>query len=172
MPLRENLELMRPQLVAYARAICRRSEGVDDLVQDAIVRALTAANVPEQKSDLLPWMFRVIRNLHLDNVRKERVRTEYFAEHKRLLQDATATRTDPLSALLVRQVFETLTPDHREILFLVDVMGMRYAEAARVLDVAEGTVMSRLSRARKVMVERIEGTNVAPMTQHRRRLGQ
>ena len=68
----------------------------------------------------------------------------------------------------MRQAFEALSPNHREVIFLVDIMGMRYAEAGEVLDVAEGTIMSRLSRARRAMIDRLEGSNVSPMPRRRR----
>lgn len=59
--------------------------------------------------------------------------------------------------VLIRRAFEKLPPDTREVLFLVDIMGLKYAEAAKVMDVPNGTVMSRLSRARRALLELVEG---------------
>jgi acetyl esterase/lipase len=73
-----------------------------------------------------------------------------------------------LQDLLVRQAFEALSPPHREVIFLVDIMGMRYQEAAQVLDVAEGTIMSRLSRARKALIGKLEESNVSPLPRQER----
>jgi RNA polymerase sigma-70 factor (ECF subfamily) len=64
---------------------------------------------------------------------------------------------------------EKLEPAHREIIALVDIAGFRYAEAAEILDVPVGTVMSRLSRARLAMIALIEGHNVMPIAAARRR---
>jgi RNA polymerase sigma-70 factor (ECF subfamily) len=155
-------------LIAYAKAICGAPDEADDLVQDAIVRALAADNVPVERDDLRPWMFRVIRNLHLDRCRKAKVRTEYSIQQKRLLGETPTAGGDPLSSLLVRQAFQSLTPEHREVLFLVDILGMRYVEAANVLAVPQGTVMSRLSRARRSMLDRMEGGNITPIHGHGR----
>ena len=67
---------------------------------------------------------------------------------------------DPVEQLLVRQALESLSPSHREVLFLVDVMGLRYGEVSELLDVPEGTVMSRISRARRSMIDALDGSNV------------
>jgi RNA polymerase sigma-70 factor (ECF subfamily) len=169
MALHERLLRIRPQLLAYARAICDEAHEADDLVQEALVRALSSEGAPASAAELRFWMFRIIRNLHVDNRRKSQVRAEYSAGQERLLNEDPATGGDPLAGILIRQVLESLSSDHREVVFLVDIMGMRYAEAARVLDVAEGTVMSRLSRARRAMIERMDTSNVTPITKARRR---
>lgn len=168
MAIDDLLLRLRPQLFAYARAICGTADEAEDLVQDAIERALNAKAPPTAVADLRPWMFRVIRNLHLDAIRRARVRTEYAAQHIRLLSDEPHEPGDPLQDLLVRQAFEAVSSQHREVVFLVDIMGMRYAEAAGVLGVPEGTVMSRLSRARRAILERLEASNVAPMPRRKR----
>jgi RNA polymerase sigma-70 factor (ECF subfamily) len=101
-------------------------------------------------------MFRVIRNLHYDELRKRRVRREYLAAEKRLSDEAGTS--DAARDVLIRMAFEKLSPDMREVLCLVDIMGLKYAEAAIVMNVANGTVMSRISRARKALLELVEGT--------------
>jgi len=169
MAIHKDLLALQPQLIAYARAICGSPDEADELVQDAVVRALGAESAPTVIDDLRPWMFRVIRNLHIDSRRKTRVRTEYLASQERLYRSAPIAESDQLSNILVRQVFDTLSADHREVLFLIDIMGMRYAEAAGVLGIATGTIMSRLSRARQTMLERLDGSNVAPLALNRRR---
>lgn len=166
--IRDALVRLRPQLIAYARAICDSPEEADDLLHDAIERALKASSAPTSPDDLRFWMFRVIRNLHLDERRKARVRAEYVEHHKRLLGDDTHDEDDPLQNLLVRQSFAALSQPNREVVFLVDIMGMRYSEAAGVLAVPEGTVMSRLSRARQAMLDRLAKSNVAPLPRRKR----
>jgi RNA polymerase sigma-70 factor (ECF subfamily) len=168
MTIHDQLVRLRPQFLGFARAICGDPEAADDLVQGAIERALKAGSPPLESSDLLPWMFRIIRNLHLDELRKARVRAEYAAHHIRLSGEGYDRESDPLQDLLVRQAFEALSPPHREVIFLVDIMGMRYQEAAQVLDVAEGTIMSRLSRARKALIGKLEESNVSPLPRQER----
>lgn len=147
-----------PELLAYARSITSASDNVEDLVQDAIERALRSDNKPNVLDELRPWMFRVIRNLHYDELRKLRVRREYSAGMGRLSEESMQT-ADHARDVLIRRAFEKLPPDTREVLFLVDIMGLKYAEAAKVMDVPNGTVMSRLSRARRALLELVEGSS-------------
>ncbi|MFV2003420.1 MAG: RNA polymerase sigma factor, partial [Paracoccaceae bacterium] len=114
-------------------------------------RALNAAGRPSRPDILRPWMFRVIRNLNIDELRKRRVRMEYSRAQARLLDTASGT-PDVAQNVLVRMAFEKLPPAMREVLFLVDVMGLKYKEAAMVMDVPHGTVMSRISRARRALM--------------------
>lgn len=152
----EALEQLLPELRAYARSVGGASEA-EDLVQDAIERALKSPNRPDNLTQLRPWMFRVIRNLSIDEVRRQIVRREYSATQSRLFNGATAN-TDADRDLIVRLAYESLSPHGREIVFLVDIMGMKYSEAAQIVGVPAGTVMSRLSRARRDMLNYIKGT--------------
>jgi RNA polymerase sigma factor (sigma-70 family) len=165
----DQLLRLRPQLVGYARAICGNSDEADDLVQDAIERALIAPAPPTAISDLRPWMFTVIRNLHIDERRKFRVRTEYAGHQIRLVSEQSHKVGDPLQDLLVRKAFEGLSPEHREIVYLVDVMGMRYSEAGEILAIPQGTVMSRLSRARRAIIDQLNESNVEPLRRRERK---
>ena len=87
------------------------------------------------------------------------MRREYLAVEKRLSDEAGIS--DAARDILIRMAFEKLPPDMREVLCLVDVMGLKYAEAAKVMDVANGTVMSRISRARKALLALVEGSDAA-----------
>ncbi|KZY03702.1 RNA polymerase subunit sigma-70 [Sulfitobacter sp. HI0040] len=159
MPSPMHIEHLLPEFRAYAKAICASASDAEDLVQDAVERALRSESRPDGPDALRPWMFRVIRNLHYDELRKKRVRREYFAAEKRLSEE-TAT-TDAARDVLVRLAFEKLSTDMREVLFLVDIMGLKYAEAAKVMEVANGTVMSRISRARKALLILVEGSRTS-----------
>lgn len=166
---REQLSSLRSEFLAYARAICEGADEAEDIVHESIVRALTADNVPRSIEQLRPWMFRVIRNLHIDNARKTKVRMEYATDVARFYQESSTVSGDPLQDLLVRQAFDGLSPKHREVLFLVDIMGMRYAEAADVLGAPEGTIMSRVSRARQALLANLDATNVETLPRNRQR---
>ncbi|MEM9044205.1 MAG: sigma-70 family RNA polymerase sigma factor [Pseudomonadota bacterium] len=151
-----QIEVLLPELRAYASSICSPTDDAEDLVQDAIERALKTDARPVRLEELRHWMFRVIRNLHYDELRKLRVRREYFAAEKRLSGDAHGT-SQVARDVLIRMAFEKLPPETREVLFLVDVMGLKYAEAAEVMGVPNGTVMSRVSRARRALLELVDG---------------
>ncbi len=151
------IESLLPELRAYSRFITAGGDDAEDLVQDAIERALRAPERPTVLASFRPWMFRVIRNLHYDELRKRRVRREYSDSLARLSRDAPQTE-DHARDVLIRRAFDKLTPEYREVLFLVDILGMRYAEAAEVMDVPIGTVMSRVSRARRALLNLVEGS--------------
>jgi len=150
-----QIETLLPELRAYARSVSDTSDQADDLVQDAIERTLRADKPPLKLDELRPWMFRVIRNLNFDELRKKKVRQEYSQTHSRLLVDL-AQGNDHANDVLIRMTFDQLAAPHREVLFLVDVMGMKYAEAAEVMNVPQGTVMSRISRARRALIEAMQ----------------
>lgn len=150
-----QIEVLLPEFRAYATAMCASSDDAEDLVQDAIERALITDCRPTVLDELRPWMFRVIRNLHYDELRKRRVRREYLAAEKRLSDEAGTS--DVARDILIRMAFEKLPSDMREVLCLVDILGLKYAEAANVMNVANGTVMSRISRARKALLELVDG---------------
>lgn len=155
-----RIEILLPELRAYARSICNLPDDVEDLVQDAVERALRSDNRPDELPHLRPWMFRVIRNLHFDELRKRRVRMEYSRREKRVSGELGV---DQPRDVLTRLAFERMAPDKREILFLVDIVGLKYAETAAVLDIPEGTVMSRVSRARQALRAAIGGNDAPEM---------
>jgi len=158
-----QLEILLPELCAYARYISSHSSDAEDLVQDAIERTLRADGRPKKLQDLRPWMFRVIRNLYFDELRRRRVRMEYQSREKRFSYEVCSS-TDVSRDVLIRIAFEKLPPEKREILFLVDVSGLTYAEAAEVIGVAHGTVMSRVSRARSALRKVVGGFRDAEKT--------
>jgi len=108
-------------------------------------------------------MFRIIRNLNTDELRKRRVRAEYSGVHGRFLYEIPSYAPGADNVVLIRTAYEKLTPNEREILFMVDIMGMKYAEAASVLDVPQGTVMSRISRARRSLLDLVGPAEVKPL---------
>jgi RNA polymerase sigma-70 factor, ECF subfamily len=165
--LRRTLTVLRPELFAYAQSLTLQISEAEDLVHDAMVRALQSGSAPRETGDLRPWMFRIIKNLFIDGKRKERVHREFSIGQSRLSDIGPARTGDPVEALMVRQAYAKLVPRDREILCLVDIMGMTYAQAASVIDVPLGTVMSRVSRARRAMIERMGETNVRPMKKSR-----
>mgnify|MGYP001308702264 CR=1 FL=1 len=157
--LRKELAELLPRALRFARSLTRDAVAAEDLVQDAVERGLRSDRRPELLEELRPWMFRVIRNLHYDELRKRRVRREYSAEEKRLSDEAGGP--DTARDVLIRLAFEKLPPETREVLCLVDIMGLKYAEAAKVMDVPNGTVMSRISRARRALLDVVDGAGTA-----------
>jgi RNA polymerase sigma-70 factor (ECF subfamily) len=153
--LRDQVAALVPDLRAFARFLAGDRAGADDLVQDTIVRALGAQDQFIAGASLRAWLFAILRNTFYEQSRRRRTEA-------RLLAEAT---TDTLShpaaqhgqaALAELQRFLLLLPTPlREALVLVGAHGLSHAEAARVCNVAEGTMKARVSRARAELAKRM-----------------
>ncbi len=144
------------ELTAYAIALTRDRDMADDLVQDIAVKIFEGRPLPQAETDRKRYAFRMLRNQHLDNLRKKKIRAEYLAEQERYSVEYNDIGSNSEERLIVRDAFGRLSPEHREVLFLVDVMGFKYAEAAGMIGVAVGTIMSRVSRARAEMARQLQ----------------
>lgn len=116
------------------------------------MRALSARSVPDQEPALRAWLFVIMRNLWIDRTRSRQRKSTGEDD----IANDQAVNPEPLdialvTGLSVRQAFGRLSVEHREILALVDISGFSYAEAASMLTVPRGTVMSRVSRARQAL---------------------
>jgi len=138
-------------MLKYAYALSRDSDLACDLVQDSVVKALSARALPAQHESYRPWLFQILRNVFFDHLRRKKRLTAYTSE---MAHDDAQTvpeyRTQDVmvDGMTVRAGLDRLSGPHREILLLVDVAGFSYDEVAAILEVRRGTVMSRLSRAR------------------------
>lgn len=144
-----------PRLRRFATGLCRSADVADDLVQSACERALASAETASVEN-LEALMFKIVRNLWYDRLRRRRTRGEEIemedAEGLLALQsDLTAERRLVLAR--VARAMDDLPEEQRELLLLVCVEDLSYREAAEVLDLPIGTVMSRLARARRRLAE-------------------
>ena len=160
---------MAAELKAYALALTRDEPDADDLVQDILLKIHEGAPLPSDSQKAKLYSFRMLRNLHIDNVRKSKVRLEYSTEQERLYSETANSPFDLVEQLVVREAFALLTAEHREILFLIDVMGFKYADVAETLNVAVGTIMSRVSRARASMIDQLDGSTVQSLQERRKK---
>lgn len=154
----EALIALLPNLRRYALSLTRRPDQADDLVQQTVERAIAGASGHDPAQRLEPWLFRIMRNGFIDQTRRVRSAGVQVDVHDM----PEALPTDPGPALEARLMLRSveaamaeLPPEQREILHLVCVEEMSYAETARILDIPPGTVMSRLSRARLALSERL-----------------
>ncbi len=140
-----------PRLRRYARALLRGDTlAADDLVQDCLERALSRLHRWRQGSDLRAWLFTIMHNLYVNQVRRASNGPQFVVlpdDEIGPIDPGTAERSTELREL--HHAVAALSPDQREILLLVSLEGLRYHEVATILGIPEGTVMSRLSRARK-----------------------
>jgi RNA polymerase sigma-70 factor (ECF subfamily) len=137
-----------PALRRYARALTGDVTAADDLVQDCCERALSRAHLWQRPGNMRAWLFTIMHNLNANNRRRAAVRPRLAAMDGIPEPSWPAGQLERLAANQTLAAMGRLSADHREVLILVAIEGMPYAEAAEVLGVPAGTVMSRLSRAR------------------------
>jgi len=145
---------------ALAIQIMGNAEDAADAVHDAFEVVLTEPDrFDSEKGPLKPWFLRVVRNRCIDMLRRRR-RSEVPVEE---LRDPALTPEESLHAdqrtQAVRRALAALTSDKREIIVLRDYLDLSYAEIAKVLDIAPGTVMSRLHRSRLALKEALENND-------------
>lgn len=148
-----------PRLRRYARALMRGSEAADDLVQDCLERAI--ANIDNWKTDDSPrrWLFTVMHNIFIDQMRKSRRRGEQSMlplETGEALS-VSAVEMDGAATREILDALQAIGPDRRAALLMVGVEGYSYAEAAEILGIPAGTLMSRISRGREELRAVLEG---------------
>jgi len=144
------IEPMIPALRRYARALLRDAAAADDLVQDCLERVIANWSRRRDAGNTRSWVFAILHNLAMTALRQHARHGAHVAldEVDESAMAARATQEDALHYRDVLGALAHLPEDHRSVLLLVSVEDLSYAEAARVLDVPIGTVMSRLSRAR------------------------
>jgi RNA polymerase sigma-70 factor (ECF subfamily) len=150
-----------PDLRAFARVLCR-DDRADDLVQDAMVRAIVAMDQFQPGSNFKAWIFTILRNLHISSFRQRRFRFEPLEEVDRVMLQAPGQE----QALAMRNLgaaVQNLAPVRREALILVVAHGLSYEQVAAICGCAIGTIKSRVARAREELHVAMNGeTAVSP----------
>jgi RNA polymerase sigma-70 factor (ECF subfamily) len=152
--------LIEPQIPAlrrYAWALVRDNDAADDLVQDCLEHAVGRWHLRRRDGNLRAWLFAILHNLFVSSLR-QRAR---HGPHVSLDETAAVPLTDGEQdgRLAVRDVLtglQFLPTEQREVLLLIGVEEMSYAEAAKILSIPVGTVMSRLSRGRESLHRFVE----------------
>jgi RNA polymerase sigma-70 factor (ECF subfamily) len=138
-----------PRLRRYARALTGDAMQADDLVQDTLERALNKSHLWRPDSDLRAWMFTVMHNVFVNQVRARPPDAGNALDAEALDVPARSSPVDMLEVADIDAVIRRLPGEQREVLLLVAIEQLSYGEAARVLGIPVGTVMSRLHRARE-----------------------
>ena len=162
----DTLREVIPRLRRFAVSLTRNASSADDLVQACLERALSRRASRQAGTDLRAWLFSILYRLFLDGQR----RAQRYAGLLTLFgvgsdEDSAPSAEDVVMTRSALDGFNQLTPEQRALLLLVTVEGLSYQEAAQALDVPIGTVMSRLSRARKALRALTDGKVVRPPLQ-------
>jgi RNA polymerase sigma-70 factor (ECF subfamily) len=154
----DQLIAMLPRLRRFARGLAGSVVEADDLVQAACERALARRHQFQEGTRFDSWMFRIVQTIWIDQVRARKVRREDGEiGGGRLGSDEPVRRVEArLSLADVRRAVERLPAEQRAVLLLVTVDGLSYREAAAVVGVPIGTIMSRLARARVALQAQLE----------------
>jgi RNA polymerase sigma-70 factor (ECF subfamily) len=158
----DQLIAVLPRLRRFARGLTGSLVEADDLVQAACERALARRHQFQEGTRFDSWMFRIVQTIWIDQIRTRKVRKEETeVPEGRLGSDEPVRRVEARLALdEVRRAVDRLPPDQRTALLLVTVDGLSYKEAAEVVQVPVGTIMSRLARARLTLQAQLESGGV------------
>lgn len=140
-----------PRLRRFARAITRNPEDADDLVQIAVENALTRSTQWQPGSRLDSWMFRIMKNAWIDEVRARDRRDRVFAPEAAGEHIGVSVTDTQIDSLTVHAAMQQLSEDQRMAIGLVLIEGLSYQEAAAVLEVPIGTLTSRIARGREAL---------------------
>jgi RNA polymerase sigma-70 factor (ECF subfamily) len=140
-----------PRLRRYARALLRDRDAADDLVQDCLERALLRIDNWQTGDNPRRWLFTIMHHLFVDQTRKTKRRAEVVMltlEDSEALS-SPAEQAESLASREIMDALQAISPDRRAALLMVGIEGFSYAEAANMLGVPAGTLMSRIARGRE-----------------------
>jgi len=157
--LQSQLAWLLPKFAPFALGLTRSRADADDLLQAACERALTRVDQWHPDTRLDGWFYRIMQTVWLNEIRFRKVRQRYQEAERVDTEPADNAERGLESRILLKRVateMMSLVPEQRAVLILVCIEGLSYKEAAEVLNVPIGTVMSRLSRARAALARRLE----------------
>lgn len=166
----DRIETLLPELYGAAVRLCQHRANAEDLVAEAVAKAWGALPSLKDRSSFRAWVFRILNNTFVSRCRSAEAQVEHepfdtaeaeaFSLFERLHQPVLLWWGNPelrfLNRLLredIERALDELPPAFREVVVMVDVQGLRYAEVADVLAIPVGTVRSRLSRGRSLLQE-------------------
>ncbi|HWA62306.1 MAG TPA: sigma-70 family RNA polymerase sigma factor [Caulobacteraceae bacterium] len=146
-----------PHMRAFARSLCRDFTEAEDLTQEALASAWANRASYSEGTNLKAWVFTILRNQFYSGRRRSWRLSQLDGHLAENTLVATSNAMAPLELDDVRRAMDTLPDDQREALILVGVAGLSCGDAASVCDCAEGTIKSRVSRARARLTDVLGG---------------
>jgi RNA polymerase sigma factor (sigma-70 family) len=150
-PLHTEIAALLPRLRRFARSITYNRDDADDLVQLAVERALNRSEQWEAGTRLDSWLFRIMKNAWIDEIRTRVRRDQLFAPEEAGEHVGDDYAEAHQQRMAIQKAISLLQEDHRIVVGLVLVDGLPYKEAAEVLEIPIGTLTSRLARAREAL---------------------
>jgi RNA polymerase sigma-70 factor (ECF subfamily) len=150
--LHRKIEALIPRLTRYARFLTHDPVAADDLVQESLARALAKLHLWEQGTDLRAWLFTILHNQHITDLR--RYARQRAAAQPQEFSSASTQSPNQLPRLELRDVERALVrlPDEqRSVILLVGIEGKRYDQVASIAKLPVGTVRSRVARGRETL---------------------
>jgi RNA polymerase sigma factor (sigma-70 family) len=152
-PIHADIAALLPRLRRFARTVTWHREDADDLVQIAVERALSRSAQWEPGTRLDSWLFRIIKNAWIDEVRSRIRRDRLFEPEEAGEHVGDDFAEAHQQRMAIQKAVSLLSDEHRMVIALVLVDGLPYKEAAEVLEIPLGTLTSRLVRARAALQE-------------------
>lgn len=146
-----------PRLRRYARALTHNAAWADDLVQDTLERALGRRWLYRANSNMTAWLFTMLYRLYLNDAARSRLSAAAPDD-----APEAATSPDHAARLDMQRALARLSPEHRAVVALIGLEQLSYKEAAEILGVPIGTVMSRLMRGRERLRQLLDGAATPP----------
>jgi RNA polymerase sigma-70 factor (ECF subfamily) len=145
-----------PNLRRYARALVGDRDGADDLVQDTLERAVRKFHL-WRPGDLRAWLFSIMHNVFINQLKARKIPADVEIDDSFASPVPTVTSADVLD---LQRALLRLAPEQREVVLLIALEDMSYADVSRALGIPMGTVMSRLSRGRERLRRAMDGDAV------------
>jgi RNA polymerase sigma-70 factor (ECF subfamily) len=156
----DEMVALLPRLRRFAAGLTRNLEQCDDLCQMTIERALKSRHLWAEGTRLDSWMYRIMRNLWIDEIRATNRRNQTFKEEEAGLSVGSAGDQEARTELgFVDRALSSLPDEQREAVLLVMVEGYGYQEAADIIGCPMGTLSSRFVRGRDALHKLLEGTS-------------
>lgn len=157
----EDLTALLPRLRRFARGLTQDRADADDLCQQTIERALKARDQWEEGTRLDAWIYRIMRNQWIDEIRARTRRSQTFAHEDEGMNVGSGGDRDAENRVElgnVERAMKRLPEEQREAVVLVMVEGFGYKEAAEILGIPQGTLTSRLGRGREALLRELGET--------------
>lgn len=152
-----------PNLRKFALKLTRNESAADDLLQSTVLRALEKKHLFATNTRLFSWTSKIMYNLFVSEYRhKMKFETQYDQNGMIDHESVDPVQDTDIELLEIQEAMETLSHEHREILIMVCIKDMEYAEVAEALNIPIGTVRSRLSRARANLQAALDGPKFGP----------